>query len=307
MPSALESFDLRGYDLVISSESGPAKGVLPSANTKHVCYCHTPMRYAWDQRQHYLAEGALSRGVTGVLARHLLDRLQTWDRATSGRVNRFIANSSFVRERIARFYGRDADVIYPPVDCAFFTPGTDAPAERAYYVTASRFVPYKRIDIIVDAFRNLPGRHLVVVGDGPQAKRLRACAGDNVELVGEVSRERLRELLRAARAFVFAAEEDFGLLPVEAQACGTPVIAFGGGGALETVRAAPAARPTGLFFDAQTADAVASAIRRFEALPLRVQPADCRANAESFSTQRFRREFASFIDSAWNDFALGLR
>ena len=207
-------------------------------------------------------------------------------------MNAFVANSEFIRARIRRCYGRDATVIAPPVDTDFFTPGS---ARRNGFVTASRWVPYKRVDAIVAAFRELPAERLVVVGDGPEATRVRAAAGPNVEFVGEVSRERLRELLRGARAFLFAAEEDFGILPVEAQAVGTPVIAFGRGGVLETVRGLDDPEPTGLFFAEQTPAAIASAVRRFAADAPRIRSETCRASAERFSAERFRREFAAFV------------
>jgi glycosyltransferase involved in cell wall biosynthesis len=300
MPRAIEALDLAPYDLVISSSHAVAKGVMTSAAQTHVCYCHSPMRYAWDLREEYLEQAGHDRGPKGAILRLVLDYLQRWDRAASARVDRFVANSAHIRERIARCYGRDATVIYPPVDVDFFTTEATqgAPAARSYYVTASRWVPYKRVDVIVSAFRELPDRRLIVIGDGPEAPRVRAAAGRNVELVGEVPRERLRELLRGARAFLFAAEEDFGILPVEAQACGTPVIAYGKGGSLETVRGLGHAAATGAFFAEQVPSAVAAAVRAFDA-PLRtLLAADCRANAERFAAPRFRAEFAAFVDAA---------
>lgn len=310
-PRAIESFDVSAYDLVISSSHAVAKGARTSSEQLHICYCHTPMRYAWDLREQYLATSGLAGGLRGAVVRHLLDRLRAWDRDASARVNFFIANSYFIRDRIQRCYGRDAAVIYPPVDVDFFTPD-DTPcalAARGYYVTASRWVPYKRIDLLVAAFRALPNSRLVVAGDGPEASRIRAAAGPNIEFVGEVPRERLRELLRDARAFVFAAEEDFGILPVEAQACGTPVIAFGRGGALETVRAlgSGSERPTGVFFPDQSVAAVTTAVREFESRIRDIDPFDCRANAERFSVARFRSELGRFVERAWSEFTAGRR
>jgi glycosyltransferase involved in cell wall biosynthesis len=301
MPRAIEALDLRAYDLVISSSHAVAKGVMTRPAQLHVCYCHTPMRYAWDLREQYLERTGLDHGPAGALVRLILDYLQRWDRAASKRVDHFIANSAHIRARIARCYGRDAAVIHPPVDVDFFTPGASepAPAQRSYYVTASQWVPYKRVDLIVSAFRDLPQRRLIVVGDGPERQRVRDAAGPNVELVGEVPRERLRELLRGARAFLFAAEEDFGILPVEAQACGTPVIAYGRGGSLETVRGLDAAAPTGAFFARQAPDAVADAVRAFDAALPAIRPADCSANAERFATERFRAAFSAFVANAW--------
>lgn len=308
-PRAIESLNLSGYELVISSSHAVAKGVCSTPAQLHICYCHTPARYVWDLREQYLGTGVLSNGVRGAIVRHMLDRLREWDRISSERVDHFVANSAFIRDRIARCYDRVAAVIHPPVDVAFFSPDPmpPAPAARDYYVTASRWVPYKKVDVIVAAFQQLPNRRLIVIGAGPEAPRIRAVAGANVEFVGEVSRERLRELLRGARAFVFAAEEDFGMLPVEAQACGTPVIAFGRGGALETVRAVGNHRPSGLLFANQTADAIATAVVEFEALGQNIDLADCRNNVEKFSVERFRREFGQFVEQARSEFAAGRR
>jgi glycosyltransferase involved in cell wall biosynthesis len=297
-PRAIESLDVSGYDLVISSSHAVAKGVRTAGGQVHVCYCHTPMRYAWDLREQYLGPRGLASGLRGALANRMLDNLRDWDRRTSARVTHFVANSRFVRDRIARCYGREAVVIYPPVDVEFFTPACDAPepAARDYYVTASRWVPYKRVDLVVEAFRAFPERRLIVAGEGPEASRVRAARGPNVQMVGEVPRERLRELLRGARAFVFAAEEDFGILPVEAQACGTPVIALGRGGSLETVRAVGADAPTGMFFATQSAVAIGEAVRSFDAALPAIRASDCRANAMRFRAEQFREEFAAFVD-----------
>jgi glycosyltransferase involved in cell wall biosynthesis len=263
------------------------------------------MRYAWDLRAQYLAQTGLGHGLKGAIAGRILDRLQQWDRAASARVTQFVANSEHIRQRIARCYGRDAAVIHPPVDVDFFTPDVPAlpPGARGGYVTASRWVPYKRVDLIVSAFSALPERRLIVVGDGPESARVREAAGRNVEFTGEVSRERLRELLRGARAFLFAAEEDFGILPVEAQACGTPVIAYGRGGVTESVRGLDTTGPTGLFFAEQTPVAIADAVCRFEAREGDFHADVCRANAERFSAARFRREFGDLVAAGWMEFA----
>lgn len=301
MPRAIESLDVRGYDLVISSSHAVAKGVPTAPDQLHICYCHTPMRYAWDLREQYLEQAGIGHGWKGALARRMLGSLQRWDRATSSRVTHFVANSDYIRQRIAHCYDRDATVIHPPVDVEFFTPDSAGrpPRDREHYVTASRWVPYKRVDLIVAAFRSLPDRRLTVIGDGPEASRIRAVAGDNVRFVGEVPRNELRSYLREARAFLFAADEDFGILPVEAQACGTPVIAYGHGGALETVRAKERhAGPTGAFFAEQTAGAIADAIRRFDAAIDEASVDGCRANAERFAVQRFREAFAGFVANA---------
>ena len=303
-PRAIESLDVSAYDLVISSSHAVAKGARTSPAQLHICYCYTPMRYAWDLRDQYLAVRGLATGVRGALVHRALDRLRDWDRRTSARVTHFIADSQFVRDRIGRCYDRTATVIYPPVDTEFFTPAADtAPIPRDYYFAASHWVPYKRMDLIAAAFRALPERRLIVAGDGPEAARVRAAGGANVEFVGDVSRERMRGLLGGARAFLFAAEEDFGILPVEAQACGTPVIAYGRGGARETVRARPAGHPTGVFFDGQSPEAIADAVRRFEQETPAIDPRDCREHALQFSTSRFAGEFTAFVAHAWSTFA----
>jgi len=308
-PRAIESLDVTGFDLVISSSHAVAKGVRTSPAQLHLCYCHTPMRYAWDLREQYLEARGLAAGLRGHGVRHVLDRLREWDRAASARVSHFVANSLFIRDRIARCYGRESTVIYPPVDVDFFTPSDTAfpPFKRDYYLAASQWVPYKRIDLIVAAFREMPDRRLIVAGDGAEAERIHAAKGANTEFVGHVSRGQLRDLMRGARAFVFAAEEDFGILPVEAQACGTPVIAFGRGGARETVRGLDDRRPTGLFFAEQSAAAIAEAVGKFDAACGDVDPGDCRSNAERFSAQRFRLEFVEFAQRAWREFGVPAR
>jgi glycosyltransferase involved in cell wall biosynthesis len=308
MPMAIESLDVGAYDLVLSTSHAVAKGVRTHSHQLHLCYCFTPMRYAWDLSEQYLAVSGIGQGPAAPLVRALLHRLREWDRRTSARANQYIAISEYIRERIHRCYERDATVIYPPVDVDFFTPDpmAPAPAQRGTYVTASRWVPYKRVDAIVAAFKTLPDHRLIVVGDGPEAPRIRAAAGANMEFVGEVPREELRELLRGARAFVFAADEDFGILPVEAQACGTPVIAYGRGGALETVIEDGAAR-TGVFFREQTPAAIADAVRRFDGGVAAIDPIACVDNAQRFARGRFAREMRAFVERAYGDFRAGKR
>ncbi|HVX40290.1 MAG TPA: glycosyltransferase [Gemmatimonadaceae bacterium] len=295
-PAAVRSLDLRGFDVVISNSHAVAKGVRVRPGQLHLSYCLTPMRYAWDLREQYLTEAGLSRGIRGIAARALLESLRRWDRANSTGVHGFATLSHFVADRIRRSYSREATVIYPPVDTEFFVPA----GERSdYYVTASRFVPYKRVDLIAKAFSHLPDRKLVIVGDGPDATKVRAAAGPNVTLAGHVERTALRTLLQRARAFLFAAEEDFGIAPLEAQAAGVPVIAYGRGGAAETVRGLDHPRPTGVHFAEQTADAIAAAVRQFEASADRISAAACRENAERFNEARFRDEFLRFVDAQW--------
>ncbi|MEO6929966.1 MAG: glycosyltransferase [Casimicrobiaceae bacterium] len=292
-PRAIESLDLSAFDTIISVSHAVAKGVRVRPGQRHLCYCLTPMRYAWDLRDAYFPSTS-ARTLLRPLADRMLDRLRDWDRATSIGVTEFAAISHFIAERIARHYARPSRVIYPPVDTHYFTPGDDAPA-RDYYLAASRWVPYKRIDAIVAAFARMPARRLIVAGDGPDASRVRAAAlaAGNVTFVGEAPREQLRDLMRGARAFVFAAEEDFGIMPLESQACGTPVIAYGRGGAVETLGVDGGAA-TAVFFDQQSPSAIADAVQRFESEAALAGPADCRANALRFETARFCREFVEF-------------
>ena len=300
-PAAIRSLDVTGFDVVISSSHSVAKNVRTRDSQLHITYCHSPMRYAWDLRDQYLREAGLSTGIRGLMARTLLDSLRRWDRARAADVDVFVTNSRYVGDRIRRAYDRSSTVIYPPVDVDFFTPGPRDDTLGEYYATVSRFVPYKRVDVIARAFAHLPDRKLVIVGDGPDADKVRAAAGDNVVLLGRASRERVRTVLRGARAFLFAAEEDFGIAPVEAQACGAPVIALGRGGAQETVIATDDPSRTGIFFPEQTPESIAGAVREFE----RASPVSrdaCRANAERFSEARFRQEFGALVAREWARF-----
>jgi glycosyltransferase involved in cell wall biosynthesis len=296
MPVAIEQFDLSGYDLVLSSSYAVAKGVLTGPDQLHVCYCNSPMRYAWDLQHQYLRQTGLDRGLRGMMARWMLHRMRLWDVRSAFGVDRFVAISRYIQRRIWKAYRRKSTVIYPPVDVDAFTPGN---SKDDFYVTASRMVPYKRMDLIVEAFASLPERRLIVIGDGPEAARIRARAAPNIQFLGRQPFEILRDRLRSARAFIFAAEEDFGIAPLEAQACGTPVIAFGKGGASETIRDLSDPRPTGVLFNQQTRGAINEAITRFEASGLRISPADCRDNAERFSAVRFRRELTAFLAERW--------
>lgn len=304
MPVCVEQLDVSGYDLVLSSSWAVAKGVLTGPDQTHVCYCHTPVRYAWELQHQYLRESGLERGLTSALVRYMLHRIRIWDARTATGVDSFIANSAFVARRIRKAYRREAAVIYPPVDVAAFTPGG---AKDDFYVTASRLVPYKRLDAIVAAFAAMPGRRLVVVGDGPERRRLAALAGPNVQLVGHLPFDALRDKLRRARAFIFAAEEDFGIAPVEAQACGTPVIALARGGATETVCGLDHPSPTGVLYTEQSAAGVRGAVARFESLGEAIAPAACRANAMRFGPERFRRELQAHVAGAMGTNGAGTR
>jgi glycosyltransferase involved in cell wall biosynthesis len=302
MPLAVEQFDLSGYDLVVSSSYAVAKGVITGPDQLHLCYCHSPIRYAWDLQHQYLREAGLERGLRSLVVRYLLHRIRLWDYRTAAGVDRFIANSRFVARRIAKVYGRESAVIHPPVDTGGFAPSPAGGAREDFYVTASRLVPYKRIDLIVEAFAAMPGRRLVVIGDGPEMPRVRARSAPNVTLLGQQPAEVLRDHLQRARGFVFAAEEDFGIAPLEAQAAGTPVIAFGKGGVLETIRGLDDPAPTGVFFEAQTVAAVAAALDAFEAAGDRITPEACRANALRFGAERFRDAFGEYVRTEWARF-----
>jgi glycosyltransferase involved in cell wall biosynthesis len=261
----------------------------------HVSYVHSPIRYAWDLQHQYLAEAGMQRGVKSWLARAILHYLRVWDQGTAHGVDSLVANSDFVARRIRKAYGCDAKVIYPPVDIERFELGAQ---HEDFYLVASRMVPYKRIPLLVEAFAAMPSRKLVVIGDGPDFDRAKALATPNVQLLGYQPDSVLIDYMQRARAFVFAAEEDFGISVVEAQACGTPVIAFGRGGARETViDSEDPERGTGLFFGEQTVAAVVDALERFEArAPM--SPQVCRHNAQRFSTERFRREFFGTVERA---------
>jgi len=304
-PVAISSLDLGDFDVVISNSHAIAKGVRTRSHQLHVCYCLSPMRYAWDLRAQYLRESGLAGGVRGYAANRMLDRLKRWDRATTARVDSFATLSHYIADRITRAYGRNATVIHPPVDVDYFDlDETRHHGSGDYYFTMSRFVPYKRIDLIARAFAQLPERRLIIAGDGPDAAKIRAAAGRNVELVGRVGRDEARSLLGGARAFLFAAEEDFGIAPVEAQARGVPVIAYSRGGTLETVRGLDHHAPTGVFFDEQSEAAIARAVRQFEENAHRIEPAACRASAERFAERVFHDEFSAFVAREWQAFQL---
>ncbi|MDE2604323.1 MAG: glycosyltransferase [Burkholderiales bacterium] len=294
-PLAVETHDLRGADIIVSSSHAFAKGVLTTAEQLHVSYVHSPMRYAWDLHHEYLADYRLDRGAKGLLARYLFHRLRQWDRQTANNVDLFLANSRHVQRRIWRAYRRFAQVLYPPVAVDRFR---FQAAKGDHYVTVSRLVSYKRVDLLLEAFRAMPQRRLVVVGDGPEMPRLRATCPPNVELMGFQSDDVVQQQLGSARAFLFAAHEDFGISPVEAQACGTPVIAYGVGGSRETVRDLRSeVRPTGLLFDAQTPASLQAAIEAFDAAS--IDPQDCRRWAEGFGEAVFRERFARILGEAW--------
>ncbi|MFG6176667.1 glycosyltransferase [Halomonas sp. THAF12] len=298
MPYAIEQFDLSEFDLVISSSHCVAKGVVTHPGQCHVCYCHTPMRYAWDMKEAYLHDAAFSAPLEWYL-RRVLKRLRQWDHFTASQVDHFIANSTNVAGRIRKYYRRDATVIHPPVDLESMS-FHDGPRDD-YYLAASRLVPYKRLDLIVEAFRADGKRRLKVIGDGPERKKLERLAGGarNIELLGFQPNEMLKHLMANAKGFVFAADEDFGILPLEAQACGTPVIAYGGGGACETVLGPEHGEAsTGIFFDSQTVDALLLALSRFESTS--ISPLACRQQAERFGRDAFWRQWEDCLQHVFS-------
>ena len=301
MPIAVEQLDLRPYDIVLSSSHTVAKGVLTRADQLHVSYTHTPVRYAWDLYLDYLAESGLGRGIKSWLARLVLHYLRLWDVAAANRVDAYLANSFYVVRRIDKLYRRPARVIYPPVEVERYQP--DLPREE-FFVTVSRLVPYKRVELIVEAFAVM-GRELVVIGDGPDRAKVERVAGPNVKLLGYQPDEVVADYLQRAKAFILAADEDFGIAPVEAQAAGCPVIAYGKGGALETVTGWPAPEATGVFFSDQTPEALEEAIKLFETHEDEIGSEACRRNAERFGQQRFQREFLSTVEELWGRFQQG--
>lgn len=292
MPRALEELDLSAYDLVISSESGPAKGIIAPPHAPHICYVHSPMRYIWDHYPAYSSQlGRLGRAYFSRLAH----RLRIWDVTSAARVDRFVANSNFVARRIRAYYNRDACVVHPPVDLDAYTLlKGDAP--RDYYLFVSQLVPYKRADLVIDAFRGQDKR-LLVVGDGGERREIERNLPPNVTLLGRAPAADLPGLYQNAKALIFPAEEDFGIVPVEAMACGTPVLAYGRGGARDSV----VDGKTGLFFEAQDTASIRDVIARFEAVADTFDPAEIHAHARGFGAERFRREFAAVVAQAIAD------
>jgi glycosyltransferase involved in cell wall biosynthesis len=294
MPMAIEQFDLSGYDLILSSSHAVAKGVVTRPDQLHLCYVHTPIRYAWDFQHQYLRGSNLDRGLRSLPTRLILHYMRLWDLASAYRVDHFAANSQYIARRIHKFYRRPAQVIYPPVAVDRFR--YTEPREN-FYLAIARFVPYKRVDLIVSAFNQL-GLPLVVIGDGPDRPHLQAIAAPNITLLPPQPDAVIADHLQRCKAFVFAAEEDFGITPVEAQAAGAPVIAYGKGGATETIIAGK----TGLFFSEQTVESLSQVLREFESGHYNFAPDDLRQNAERFSPERFGREFRQFVEDQWLSF-----
>jgi len=297
MPLAVESFDLAEYDLIISSSHAFAKGVITGPYQLHISYVHTPIRYAWDLQEEYLKESGFHKGLKGFLARWLFHKVRIWDIRTANLIDEFIANSSFVAQRIKKYYRRSATVIYPPVEVENFEVSEK---KEDFYLTISRLVPYKRVDLIVQAFSKMPDKKLVVIGDGPELKKIKSLAGKNVEFLGYQSDEVVKDYLKRAKAFIYAALEDFGIVVVEAQACGTPVIAYARGGTGETVINGE----TGILFKHQKVEDIVSAVKVFEKLADKFESYKIRKHAEKFSKARFKKEFKKFVEEKVNEFGL---
>lgn len=289
MPLAVEQFDFKDFDLVISLSHAVAKGVVPDPTTLHICYCFTPMRYAWDMQTQYLNQVGKERGVVSALMRWQLHRLRQWDYLSAQRADRFIAISEYIAERIKKCYRREAEIVYPPVDVKRFCCLQE---REEFYLTASRMVPYKRIDLIVEAFSQMPDRELVVIGEGPEKARIESRAQGNIRFLGYQDDKTLQSYLERTRAFIFMAEEDFGILPVEAQAAGAPVICYGKGGAAETIQD----KKTGLHVQKQSAEALAAAVEKMDTYTF--EPEACRANAARFDSDVFRERFKQQVQKA---------
>lgn len=299
MPFAVEQFDLSDYDLIISSSHAVAKGVITRPDQLHISYIHTPMRYAWEFQHQYLQQSKLGWGLKGMIARLTLHYLRLWDLASANRADVLVANSHYIARRIQKTYRRSASVIYPPVNVQRFR--ADGPRED-FYLAIARFVPYKRVDLIIEAFAQL-GYPLVVIGNGTDCDRMRRLATPNITLLGHQADAVVTDYLQRCKALIFAAEEDFGITPVEAQAAGAPVIAYGRGGAVETV----IPDKTGLFFPAQTVESLIIAVKEFEALPNLLPAAAIKQQAERFSDDQFRSNFLQLVQQTWSEFAVQSR
>lgn len=285
---AIESFDLSDYDLIISSSYSVAKGVLTNNNQLHICYCHSPVRYAWDLHHQYITQAGLRKGIKGFIIKYFLHRLRIWDVVSANRVDYFISNSNYIGKRIKKTYGRDSVTIYPPVAIENFEFNEE---KEDFYFTCSRMVPYKKIDLIVESFSKMPDKKLVVIGDGPDMEKIKKMATSNISILGYQPFDVLKDHMKRAKAFVFAAEEDFGIVPVEAQACGTPVIAFGKGGSLETVRA-----ETGMFFYEQSSESIIKAVEEFEHRGVDFDAKTISSSTKGFTEEEFARKIKSFIN-----------
>lgn len=303
MPHAIRSLDVSAYDLVISSSHAVAKGIVTRQGQLHLSLCYTPIRYVWDLRQQYLVDAGLDKWPKRSFANYFLDRIQRWDRNSAKKVDAFIAISECVRQRISDAYGRDSSLIYPPVDCWSFAFNWK---KSDFYLAGSRLVPYKNIPLIIRAFNQMPDKKLVVFGAGPEANLCRSIAGSNVEFVGFQSQNALISLMQRAKAYVFAAEEDFGITPLEAQACGTPVIAYSKGAIVETIRGLDSEMPSGVLFKKQSVKSIIDAVEVFETIGLNEITAQaCRENALRFDVNIFKNQFKSFVEERYSSHVQG--
>lgn len=293
MPLAIEQLDVSKYDLIISNSHAVAKGVITGPDQIHISCALSPMRYAWDLQHQYLKESGLEHGIKSYIAKHILHKMRIWDQRTANGVDYFIAISNYIARRIWKTYRREAEVIYPPVDTTQFTPYAK---KEDYYLAASRMVPYKKMDLIVESFAAMPDKKLVVIGNGPDFAKVKAKARKNIEILGFQSTEKLIHYMQRAKALIFAAEEDFGLVPLEAQACGTPVIAYGKGAALETVKGLEQEQPTGVFFKEQNSIFICQAVDDFEKNQTRFTLENCTANTSKFTPQQFQQKFKQFVN-----------
>lgn len=295
LPKRIEEFDFADYDLVISSNDSYAHGVITKPTTFHVCYCHTPMRYVWDWHFEYLKENNLDHGLKGMIVKNILHKIRLWDRISAHRVDKWLANSENVKKRIAKYYRADAEVLYPPVNVKDIHLST-AKSED-FYVIVSRLEPYKRVALAVEACNKLKKR-LVVIGEGSEMAHLKKIAGETISLLGWQSEKSMYEYLQKAKAFIFPADEDFGITPVEAMAAGKPVIALKKGGALETV----IDQTTGVFFEEATTDSLVLAIENFEKNVEKFSPKVCRDQAEKFSKEAFEKNLKTIIERDYKNY-----
>jgi len=298
MPLAVEQLDVSAYDVVISNCHAVSKGVITSPDQLHIGYIHSPMRYAWDMQNAYLSNSGFGM-LKDIAARALLHYVRNWDVIAANRPDVLLGNSRFIKRRVEKIYRRPARVFYPPVDTDKFIPGQK---REDFYLAASRLVPYKRFDLILQAFESMPDKKLVIIGDGPESSMLKKVNAPNIRWLGYQPDDVLRDHMQRCRAFIFAAKEDFGIMPIEAQACGAPVIAFGEGGLTETVIPPVEDYPTGIFFRPQTAEALQEAVRTFETNSNRFTAENCRKNSERFSNARFRREAEELVEEEWIKF-----
>lgn len=299
MPLAIEQFDLSEYDIIISSSYAVAKGIIAGPDQLHISYIHSPIRFAWDLKHYYLKAFNYERGIKSLSARLLFHYLKLWDSGSVNSIDSIITNSHFTSRRILKAYRRKSTIIYPPVNTDLFTFHKE---KEDFYLIASFMNPFKRIDLVVDAFTKMPNRKLVVIGDGPEFEKIQTKATSNISFLGYVPVEQLRDYMQRAKAFIFAAPEDFGIIMVEAQACGTPVIAYGKGGAVEIVRDLDRQYPTGVLFSQQTVNSLVQAIEKFELGQDCIAFEDCRQNALRFAPEYFREELKMFVKQKWSEF-----